>query len=241
MPTLKPSNLCLLIYLDETGHEQFSDPHYPIFGIGGCAVLTESCHRLLEIPWRQMKKSVFGDSDTPLHASSTLRSATAEQRGGIAEFFRDMLFSRFAAVIRFDSPIPHIYPPYQIVAGTVLKRLEQLAMPYPFDSMALIFEASERGNILAQRYFGPLCCKRGNAGALPVHCGFMEKQIGEPGLEIADFVINTAGRHVRHFLKTGIHEANDLFDAIFQSVPKPLVSYIEITSAQDAPPESKRA
>jgi hypothetical protein len=67
------------------------------------------------------------------------------------------------------------------------------------------------------------------------------EQFGEPGLEISDFVINTAGRHMRHFLKAGTREANDFFDARFQRVPKPLVGYTEITSAQDAPPESKRA
>jgi hypothetical protein len=151
------------------------------------------------------------------------------------------LFSRFAAVIRFDSPIPHIFPPYQIVAGGVYNRISQLAMPYPLDSLALIFEASDRGDLLAQRYFGSLRCKREDGSFLPIHHGIMGKHIGEPGLEIADFIVNTAGRHVRHFLKTGTHEANDLFDAIFQSVPKSLVSYLEITSAEIEAPKIKPA
>lgn len=236
---LNPSGLCLLHFLDETGHEQFADPQYPIFGIGGCAALAESSHRLVDVPWRQMKQKFFGSETFPLHASSTLATATAEQRQGIVTFFRENLFSRFAAVIQFDSPIPHEFPPYQIVAGTIYNRIGEIANPYPLDSLALIFEASDRGNKLAQRYFGSFRAEREGHGNLPIHRCFMKKNTQEPCLEIADFIINTAGRHVRHKMKTGLHEPNDLFTAIFQSVPKPLVSYISITSAQATPPPTK--
>jgi hypothetical protein len=30
---------CLMFFADETGHEDFADPNYRVFGIGGCAVL----------------------------------------------------------------------------------------------------------------------------------------------------------------------------------------------------------
>jgi hypothetical protein len=30
---------CLMFFAYETGHEDFADPNYRVFGIGGCAVL----------------------------------------------------------------------------------------------------------------------------------------------------------------------------------------------------------
>lgn len=238
MSELSPSNLCLLYYLDETGHEEFADPRYPIFGIAGCAVLAGTCFRLVDEPWREMKQEFFGSRDTPLHANRTLASATPEQRQAIEIFFRETLFSRFATIVRFDAPIPAAYPPYQIVAGTTLKRIEEIAMPYPLDSMALIFEESERGDKLVRQYFGSIRAENDAIKPLPVHRCFMSKAAGEPGLEIADFIANTAGRHVRHALRVGTHDPSSLFKAIFHCVPKPLVSYIEITAASKENSES---
>jgi len=230
--SLKPSDNCLLYYLDETGHENFADPNYSLFGIGGCAALTESCYRLVDVPWREMKVKMFGSPDIPLHASSTLRTATEAQREAIIRFFKDNLFSRFASVIRFDSPIPHNYPPYQVVAGVTYNRMGELAIPYTIDSLALIFESTQRGNHLAESYFGAFEVKHEKHGDLPTEKYFMDKSVGEPGLEIADFIINAAGRHVRHFMRTGQREPNEMFKAIFHSVPRPLVQYMEIESAE---------
>jgi len=85
----KPSDLCLLVYIYETGHELFADEKYPVFGMGGCAILSQTCHRLLDDPWRRMKKGVFGIEDRPLHASEILRSATPEQRALFARESRE--------------------------------------------------------------------------------------------------------------------------------------------------------
>jgi len=46
----------------------------------------------------------------------------------------------------------------------------------------------------------------------------MSKKVAEPGLEVSDFIINTVGRHLRHALKVGKQEPNDMFLATFQHV-----------------------
>jgi hypothetical protein len=123
---LKPSDLCLLVYIDETGHELFADEKYPVFGMGGCAILSQTCHRLLDDPWRRMKKGAFGIEDRPLHASEILRSATPEQREELLRFFYNALFSRFAVVIRKDSSIPSDMIPYQIIAGALCEAITRI-------------------------------------------------------------------------------------------------------------------
>jgi Protein of unknown function (DUF3800) len=228
---LKPSDLCLLVYIDETGHELFADQKYPMFGIGGCAILSQTCHRLIDQPWRRLKEEVFGMQDKPLHASQILRTATAEQRRNLLRFFSNGLFSRFAAVIRSDSSIPLSTVPYQIVAGVVYRAISKIAYPYPLDSLALIFEDSERGNRLAHQYFGPMKCEL-EGKEIPVKKHRMAKGTLEPGLEVADFVVNTAGRHIRHAMKTGRREPNDLFRATFANVSSLLTAYSEITGAE---------
>jgi hypothetical protein len=30
---------CLMFFVDETGHEEFADPEFPVYGICGCALL----------------------------------------------------------------------------------------------------------------------------------------------------------------------------------------------------------
>ena len=65
--TIKPDTL--LLFIDETGHEQLTDPNYPIFGMGGCAVMGNSYEHIIREPWRELKAQHFGGPDVPLHAS----------------------------------------------------------------------------------------------------------------------------------------------------------------------------
>jgi hypothetical protein len=233
---LKPSNLCLLVFIDETGHELFADEKYPVFGMGGCAILGETCHRLLDVPWRRMKKGVFGIEGRPLHASEILRTATPEQRDELLRFFYNGLFSRFAVVIRKDSSIPLDLKPYPIIAGALCDAITRIMFPYPLDSIALIFEDSQRGNRLVQQHFGSMrWFKEPGKEEITVHRGLMDKKHLEAGLEVADFIVNTAGRHVRHAIMTGEREPNDFFNVTFRNVPQLLTHFVEIAAAERTP------
>jgi hypothetical protein len=81
-----------LVCIDETGHEEFADPTYPVFGLGGCAVLAEHYAERLAFPWRDLKAKHFGGGDAPLHAAELLKP-NMPQLEALADFFRNGLFS----------------------------------------------------------------------------------------------------------------------------------------------------
>jgi hypothetical protein len=62
---------CLLIFIDETGHEEFADRKYPVFGLGGCACLAKDYDERLASPWRDLKRKHFGGAETPMHAAES--------------------------------------------------------------------------------------------------------------------------------------------------------------------------
>ena len=89
---------CLLVWIDETGEEQFSDPKYPIFGLGGCAVLAGDYGRCLASPWRDLKAKHFGGANVHLHATE-LQQPGNKQLDALGEFFRSGQFCRVATVL----------------------------------------------------------------------------------------------------------------------------------------------
>lgn len=56
---------CLMFFCDDTGHEDFRDRSFPVFGIGDRGIMAAG----LKQPWRAMKADHFGGPDVPLHAS----------------------------------------------------------------------------------------------------------------------------------------------------------------------------
>ena len=64
----------LVVWIDETGEELFSDPSYPLFGLGGCAVLSRDYGRLVAEPWRQVKRNTVHDRRPILRQTLWLRA-----------------------------------------------------------------------------------------------------------------------------------------------------------------------
>jgi hypothetical protein len=63
----------------------------------------------------------------------------------------------------------------------------------------------------------------------PVECYFMRKREGEPGLEVADFIMRAIGRQARHNLTKRRTFVPD-FAAVFHGIDTKRVSFIEVSS-----------
>ena len=123
------SSSTLLVGLDETGHEAFADSAYPVFGLGGCAMMVRDYPRLVRIPWAHMKQRYFGLTEEPLHASA-LRNPTTEQIEALGHFFVQFQFSRLAAIATDRTLFEQEYDCMKIVGAALLERLRHVIKWY---------------------------------------------------------------------------------------------------------------
>jgi hypothetical protein len=103
---------------------------------------------------------------------------------------------------------------YHAVSRELLKCWEELTpriRPMPAE-VAFIFEASERSDVLVQRYFSDIPVTIAGAH-VPVQLGIMPKSVGDEALEVADFIIHTAGQQARRWEK-----GDETFRRDFQSI-----------------------
>lgn len=231
MSELKLQPNCLLLFIDETGHERFADDEFPIFGLGGCGVIGSSYQDLIRYPWIRMKNECFDGSNFPLHASE-MREPSQRQIDAIATFFRANQFSRFCAISRSTTQIDESLVPYQATAICLTERIRRIATQYPFDSIAMIFEASDRADMLAARFFSNFTLAVDGID-VPIKKGRMSKSLCEPGLEVADFIMHTAGAQVRAQLMgkvDGKRKFRKDFDCVFHSVDKRMADYLLMDS-----------
>jgi hypothetical protein len=207
---------CLMHFVDETGHEEFADDNYPVFGMGGCAILAAAVDQNLRKPWCDMKALYFGGADVPLHACD-LRDPTKEQLEALNQFFETQTFGRFAVTMTRKTELPDQVKPIQVMPGLLRRRWKELLprfQPLPVE-VVFIHEASDRGDEMLERYFGPSIVKI-NRKDVTVHHGIMPK--GDEALEVADFIVHTAGGQAKHGINPG-HPARRDFESIFRKNP----------------------
>lgn len=222
--TLKVHPHCLMFFVDETGHEEFADPNHPVFGLGGCAIMVAAIDEVLRQPWRALKEKHFGGAAMPLHASD-LREPTVPQLDALGEFFSTQRFARFAVTMNRDVLLPEGLVPYDIMAPSVRRRFEEIASRCTVApvEIALVHEASQRGDALLERFFGPSFA---TVEGKPVHVHHAIMPKGDECLEVADFIIQAAGGQAR---RPGGPRRKD-FMAIFGD---PLLSsYMHIDGAE---------
>jgi len=110
--------------------------------------------------------------------------------------------------------------------GVLEKRIEEIVQLTLCKEIVIVFESSERMNDRIESTFQSFDFRRGEK-QIPTECGFMPKAVGEPALEVADFVMHAIGRQARHNLtKQGSFLAD--FCAVFHAVDPKFTSFMEV-------------
>jgi hypothetical protein len=79
----------LVIFIDEAGDARLNDPHNRLFVLAGCIALGGSMDAVAE-DWKDISKSVLGNSESPLHFTQHQRQI----RRGSRESHLDAFFNR---------------------------------------------------------------------------------------------------------------------------------------------------
>lgn len=171
---------CLLVFVDDTGHEQLAGNHL-VYGLGGIAMLARRYELEVRPAWRALRSTINGDPDAPLHAGELTRPVPQEHLDATAQFFRQRSFGRFAVTTDRQISLPPDLEPMQAVLGMLKEQIVQLAALTPTTSLALIFESSARADPLLMRFFGELAIQENGRSINVEHC-LMPKGSNEPGL-----------------------------------------------------------
>lgn len=234
MTELNPASDCLLLFLDEVGHETFAG-NQPYFGYGGCAVIARD-YEALKLQWQAIRQLLTGSPHQPIHASEV--RPTPEQFRGLKAFFEGRGFFRLAVTTTKAMTYPDHLHSMQPVVELLKKYIVQIVALTTCTSVALILESSKRGDPLIQTYFGTLEIAENGQPIPAEHC-FMEKKYGEIGLEVADFIMSAAGSQTRRVIRRDSGFAKD-FQDVFQAVPRILVKFCLIESVT-GPDQSEEA
>jgi hypothetical protein len=224
---------CLIVGWDETGHEQYADSHYPLFGLGGCAVLAKDYRPILYDPWIRLRTEHF--PGLPGMHAADMRELSETQMRTLASFFADGKFFRFAALTSLDTACPPDVDQVGVVVRQALQQLTRITERAGADSVALILEDSRRLHSTIVSFISGYQFRKRDGNEmvrLPMFEYRGTKDLREPLLEVADFVIHTAGSEVRSRLN-GYSRIRRDFRAVF--VPQgrtDLAEFIKITEVK---------
>jgi len=214
------SSTCLLVFLDETGDDSLSDPHYPLFGIGGCVVPAGLYERFVDIPWRYMMGKWFGGPDQIFHSTDYSGGrGTSDQYEALTHYFTNFHIGRIASVITRLAFREIDVETYQLIAESLFNRLRKVAAAFEFTEIVIIVESSSKYDQFADQYLFA------GRESLTVILGEIEHQIrlrkflipksaGACGLQVADAIVNAAGGQARARWR-GATKPNRDFMAVF--------------------------
>jgi hypothetical protein len=231
--TLEPD--CLYVFIDDTGHEHLAGSDF--YGLGGCAVMGRDYERLIAGPWAAVRLLAAGNEHTPLHAAPFGRKSNPQQKAAVVQYFRQQPIRRIGAAGAITTIVPEQFPLMRLVVESLKQRIVSVAKWMSFKSIAVIFEDNPRANGLIAAYFGDTSFRL-NSKELPTNFYFLPKSAHDPALEVADFIANAIGGHVRRTFVDKRDQFGQDFRAIFHNIDPRGVSFMGIERVDVGTPES---
>lgn len=226
----------LLIFIDETGNEDLSDPMNPTFGRGGCGSLLPEYKRRIAKPWRRLKRERLGGATQPFHATDFEQTRPTLHQITEINAFMALPFWRFATMCNSRTELPDGINAHKAISLVTIGYFARLVAKCDVDVAALIFESSKRGDSLVQRDYdlAGIDLKNMWGHRVEVEGCFMSKDAMEPGLEVADLIVHTAGRQRRHEIAGKSGRTKDFQQTYWHSPIPPeflAISKVEIAKA----------
>jgi hypothetical protein len=223
----------LVFFVDETGHEELAEGHH-VFGLGGCAALGRDLDRLIQIPWKKIRKAVAGDENVALHATDLNAQLTAEQQKLIGSFFTDNEFARIGVASTTKTELVGEIELMTVVARTLANRIIEIVRWSTATSIAVVFESNNRIAKRLEAEFGPMGFSE-DGKPIPVDWYFMDKG-ADPALDVADFIANTMhGMAIAKLRGRAAHTRKD-FEAVFKTKNPKLSSFMFIDKVEKQSP-----
>lgn len=225
----------VLIFIDETGNEDLSDPNNPTFGRGGCGSLMPEYKLRIAKPWRRLKRTRLGGATKPFHATDFEQTCpTKHQIAGINAFMA-LPFWRFAVMCDSRTKLPAGIDAHKAISLVTMNYFARFVSRCDVDVVALIFEGSDRGDSLVKRDYdlASMDLKNVRGRRVEVEGCFMPKSSLEPGLELADLVAHTAGRQRRHEIAGKLGHTKDFQQTYWHSpIPPEFMAISDVEIAQ---------
>lgn len=221
-----------MVMIDETGDEQLADPKHRLFGMGGCCILAKDFLSQMENPWKEIMKNHFHFNGAPFHVSGMRRIGTKKQKV-LNKFFEEKPFGRFATVVSYRAENNSSLDMLDLVYTSLHLRIIDILKHTTFSDIVVIHEDSERLiEKLKNCRLNVALNETINEESLPIKTKYckMSKQLAFSGLEIADYIIHSAGQAVRDKNEKRIKKFNDHsgFHCVFGGDDRKNSSFIHI-------------
>jgi hypothetical protein len=191
-------NDALLVFVDETGHEDFADPSAPFFGLAGCVCAAGDYSKVIDVPWQPVEQA-FPNDMLPLHATDLRPSEMQpEQFTALDRFFAEGSFGRFATVAKRGIENETKYQLLNVLVQQTFQRILNLIKKSGrnFSQLIIVIEHCERLDAQYADYFSRYNLSRKDGSLVPAFVCTQAKSSGEDfmrGLCVADFLAHTAG------------------------------------------------
>lgn len=176
-----------------------------------------------------MKHNKFNSISVPLHAADN--HFNSEQISALNNFFISNIFGRFAVLATKNTVIDINWSLEQIVYTDFYLRIAELLKWHEFDDVIIVYEDSTRLKSKLEKYAAGIGLTKtinDKVEKINIHYCVMKKSYIFPGLEVADFIIHTAGTSQRDLINRKISILADRkdFKNIFVNIENKYSSFL---------------